>query len=215
NPARCYRVDAHAGAAPFECCCLGKVDHACAGGTGVAHARHPSPHVSNDIDDAATGLVHTLHEYFARHQKAAGEIGAHYRFPAFLRDKRKRRGELTAGIINQTMHLADGLEDFCHRGFDTVFLADIAGKPDRLAAVFLNFCLHFFQLVVLAADQDDLSAKGCQFMSSAATDATAATGDNDVAASKQIRAEYGAVTHQALTSLAISAETGTGKSSSC
>src|SRR5690606_12579265 len=53
NPARRYRVDAHAGAAPFKGGGLGEVVHAGAGGAGVPHAGHAAPHVGDDVDDAA------------------------------------------------------------------------------------------------------------------------------------------------------------------
>src|SRR5690606_7051313 len=79
---------------------------------------------------------------------------------------------------------------------------------------FLDFRSNGFQFVVLATNQHHPVAECGQFMCSATADAAATAGNNDVLAGKKVRTKYGAVAHQWLTSLAISSETGIGKSSS-
>src|SRR5690606_15335313 len=129
---------------------------------------------------------------------------------AFLRDHCHWRRKLAAGIVDQAMHVADRLEDRRDGFAHLVFLTDIAGEPDGLATVFLDFRSNGFQFVVLATNQHHPGAECGQFMCSATADAAATAGDNDVLAGKKIRAKYGAVAHQWLTSLAISSETGIG-----
>ncbi len=70
-------------------------------------------------------------------------------------------------------------------GLDRLFLADVADLKADAAAVFANFAGGFFQFVGLAPDQHHMGAEGGQFMGGAATDATAATGDQNGLAVEQ------------------------------
>ncbi|MNR20555.1 hypothetical protein D3C85_1374040 [compost metagenome] len=88
--------------------------------------------------------------------------------------------------------LADQFTDQMRNRF---FIANVASRPIRLATVFDDFRCDTFELVGLASDQQNMGAEGGQFVGGATTDATAATGDNDVLASKQVGFENRIVGH--------------------
>ena len=83
DPARRHRVDAHR--RPFERGGLGEVEHAGARRARMAHAGHAVPHVGDHVHDRAAVLLHPLRVGLARHQEAAGEVGAHHRVQALRR----------------------------------------------------------------------------------------------------------------------------------
>ena len=99
DPAGRHRVHAHR--RPFERRRLGEIEHAGARGARMAHAGHAVPHVGDHVHDRAAVLLHPLRVGFARHQEAAGEIGAHHRVPALRGNLLQRRAELPARIVDQ------------------------------------------------------------------------------------------------------------------
>ena len=77
----------------------------------VAHARHAAPHVGDDVDDRAARLAravvqHPLVDALARDQEAAGQVVADDRVPALGADRRERRGELAAGVVDERVDAA-------------------------------------------------------------------------------------------------------------
>jgi hypothetical protein len=135
DPAGGDGVDAHAAGGPLDGGGLGEVDHAGAGGPGVAHAGHAAPHVGDDVDDRAAVLAMRLGEDLAGEQEAADEVGAHDGLEALLRDRGQRRGELAAGVVDEAVDAAVGGDDGGDGGLDGGLVADVAGVPVGGAAV--------------------------------------------------------------------------------
>ena len=119
----------------------------------MSHPRHACPHVRDNVDDGPAAAVHALGENFPGHQEAPGQVGAHYGFPAFLADQGQRGGELAAGIVDQTMNGLYGVVDCRYGGFDGLLVADVTGKAQCLATVFVDFGDHAVQFFLFAADQ--------------------------------------------------------------
>ena len=141
----------------------------------------------------AAVFVHALQKHFPGHQKAAGQVGAHHGFPAFLTDQGQRRRELATGVVDQTVDHVYSLVDVADGGFYRFFITDITRKAQRLSAVFGNFGGHGIQLFLFAADEYDTGAQGRQFVGGATANAGAAAGDNDVLAGKQVFFKDGTV----------------------
>jgi hypothetical protein len=195
DPARRHGVDAHAGDAPFGCRRGGEVDHARPRGAAVAHAGHAVPHVGDDVDDGARVVAHPLRVALPRHQETTGEVGSDYRLPALLRDRLERRLELAAGIVDEAVDAAVGLQDRRYSGRNRFLLADVAGVGGGLAAVLGDLGGDRGEPLRLAADESHRGPQAAELVGRATADAAAAAGDDDHLAGEQTLAENRLVCH--------------------
>ena len=141
-------------------------------------------------------LVHALHKALARHQKAAGQVGADDRIPAFGTDRLQRRHVLATRVVHQTINMPMTLDHGAHRLLDDIFLTDVANMETGSTAVLRNLTHHRLQGFGLAPEQHGVRTERRQLVRDAAPDAGAATCDQHHFAGKQAARKYRTVSHQ-------------------
>ena len=104
DPARRNRI--HPYRRPLGGGSFGEIQHAGARRTAMAHAGHAAPHIRDDVHDRTTAALHGLRVALSRKQKSAHQIGIQHRLPAIRRNLLKRRRELTACIVYETVDAA-------------------------------------------------------------------------------------------------------------
>jgi hypothetical protein len=141
----------------------------------VAHPRHPAPHVGDDVDDRPAGPTggvaqHPLVDALARDEKAAGEVVAHDRVPAFRADRREPRRELAAGVVDERVDAAEARQHGSDRRLHLRFFADVADVRRTDAAGTLDLVADGVELGGGAADDRDRGAERRELVRGAAAD---------------------------------------------
>ena len=145
----------------------------------MRHAGHAAPHVGRHVDDGAAVLLHRLDVDLAHDEEATGEVVANHGLEALLRDRRHRRRELAAGIVDEAVDPPLSLDDALNRLFCRLFVADVEGKGFDVAAVVGNFRRDPVELLLAASGDDHMRAEAGEFVRHAAPDPAPAAG-NDV-----------------------------------
>jgi hypothetical protein len=122
-------------------------------------------------------LQHPLADAFAREQEAAGQVVAHDGIPALGADRRQRRVELAARVVDERVDAAVAREHGRNRRLHLRLFADVALMGRAGAAGVLDLALDRGELVGLAADDGHRGAERRQLVRSAAADPRAAAGD--------------------------------------
>ena len=129
--------------------------------------------------------AHGLQITLTRHQKAAAQIGADHRLPAFRADRLQRHHVLAAGVVHQAVDAPVRGDDGRHRAHHQLLLADVADMASGSATIRADLSHHLLQLVGTATQQHDVGAERRQLVRHAAPNARAATGDDNHPAGEQ------------------------------
>src|SRR5262249_14861284 len=140
---------------------------------------HTAPHIGDHVHDCAATGLHALRVHLTGNQEAAGEVGGQDGLPPLLADGLERHRVLAAGVVHQAVDDAVLGQHVRHRRTNQFLVANVEDVVRGGAAVSANLGDRPFELLGVAARDEDVGTEAGELVGRASADAGPAASDDD------------------------------------